>query len=132
LDTIVPAVLGGILAIVASLLSALFASRAQRGKKEETLEDRIRQLTDSLKDAAEVVSKIEAEVQQRKELVVRLQQDAETAKNIANLKKAEVDSVSQLFRGELKKEEKRSFIRDFGMNLGFFVLGVIVTYFIIK
>ncbi len=117
---------------MASLLSALFASRAQRGKKEETLEDRIRQLTDSLKDAAEVVSKIEAEVQQRKELVVRLQQDAETAKNIANLKKAEVDSVSQLFRGELKKEEKRSFIRDFGMNLGFFVLGVIVTYFIIK
>jgi vacuolar-type H+-ATPase subunit I/STV1 len=103
-----------------------------RGKKEreETLEERIKQLTSSLEDISKVIGDVEKAVEERRELARKLEQDVRTYNNIITLKKDEVEAVAQLLRGELKKEERRGLLRDILINVVFFMLGLVASYFL--
>jgi t-SNARE complex subunit (syntaxin) len=103
----------------------------ERGKGETT-ENRIRRLTASLQEAAQLITNIESEITARSVLAEKLQKDIETYNKLVELKKPEVEAVAQLLRGELKREGKRSFWTGFALNFLFFTLGVIATIVIEK
>jgi vacuolar-type H+-ATPase subunit I/STV1 len=116
----------------ASFILGLFDYLRRGKKRKQTLEERIKQLTSSLEDASKVVGEVEQEIEERRELARKLEQDVETYKNVVALKKDEVEAVAQLLRGELKKEGRRGFIQNLVVNFLFFVVGVLVTFFLIK
>ena len=124
-----------LLAVITGMLLSLFGSGLliplERGK-EETTENRIRRLTASLQEAAQLIDNIESEITARSVLAENLQKDIETYNKLVELKKPEVEAVAQLLRGELKREGRRSFWTGFALNFLFFALGVTATIIIQK
>ena len=112
-------------ALVIFVLTGVFTP-AKLGKGETT-EDRIRRLTASLQEAAQLINNIESEMTARSVLAEKLQKDIETYNKLVELKKPEVEAVAQLLRGELKREGRRSFWTSLAMNFLFVALGVIGT-----
>src|SRR5438093_2499087 len=78
-----------------ALLQTLY-SWLRRGKKEETIEERINTLTSSLQEASKVVSEVSEEIEDRQRLARKLQQDIETYNRVVGLKKNEVEAVAQV------------------------------------
>ena len=100
--------------------------------KEETpsLESRIDRLADSLTAASETITEIEGEVEARLQLVEELRQDAETYERLAELNREEVEAVTQVIEGELEEDQAVSLWREILLNIGFLILGSLLTVII--
>lgn len=119
-----------ILSAAVGLAGALFAafsyiyeSYNAKQASEVTLERRIEVLTKSLNQAASSISEIESEVNKRKELVVRLKQDADTAQSLISLNARQAEAVAQLLRREIDRDETKTFWIGAGQNLAFTLFG---------
>ncbi|MCK5625701.1 hypothetical protein KAI11_02490, partial [Candidatus Bathyarchaeota archaeon] len=77
-----------------------------------------------------LIDEILTEIDARQKLVDKLQKDTETYDKIAELKSSEVEAISQLLRGEIRKDGRRSFLQNIIINFTFFCAGIVVTYFI--
>jgi hypothetical protein len=110
-----------------SLLGGLLSLKMLRRKKKGTTEDRIRRLTNSLREATQLISNIESEITSRYTLAEKLQKDVDVYNKLVELRKPEVEAVAQLLRGELEREGRRSFWKGFATNFLFFVLGAIAS-----
>jgi t-SNARE complex subunit (syntaxin) len=115
-------VLGGGL----SLIFEYLGFRA-KGIQKETTEDRVKKLSQSLQEAVTLISEIESEIKERTTLAEKLQLDIKTYDRLVQLKKPEVEAISQLLRGELQKEGRKSFWQGFAINFLFFVLGAVTS-----
>ncbi len=113
------AFLGVITAISSIIKPDIFTNE----QKAETLEMRIGELTRSLGISAKLVSEIEQEIEKRRTLVGKLQEDAEQAKKLSALNAEQVAAVAQALRGELHKEDRTSFWIGVATNLFFAILG---------
>lgn len=95
--------------------------------KEKSIDDRVNELTKSLKESVNLINQIQSEIEGRQKLVDKLKNDVKTYDEIAKLKKSEVDSIAQLIRGELKREGRTSFWQGVLVNFIFFILGASVS-----
>lgn len=123
-------IVGLIFAALSALVSILqeYVLKKRHGTTgDESLEDRITKLTSALTESASLVSQIEDEIKQRQSVVERLELDAKTYQEIANLRRPEVEAVAQVIRGEIKSESRRSFWIQIAVNFVFFVAGIVVT-----
>ena len=124
---LLPAMLGAGALISALIQLIEVIARTKRGK-EETTEDRIRRLTNSLREATKLISHIESEIVTRSALAEKLQKDIDLHDKLMKLKEPEIEAVAQLLRGELKKEGKRTFWKGFAINFIFFIIGIFTTW----
>ncbi len=100
--------------------------RKEKRGKEETI-DRVNDLTDLLREASEVIVKIEAEIDERSAALKKLKRDADRYSKLIEITKPEVEVLAGLLRDELVSAGKRSFLTGFVINFIFFVLGIILT-----
>jgi hypothetical protein len=70
---------------------------------------------------------LQREVDRGQQLVGKLEADARTYEELARVNRAQAEAVATLVRGELETEGRRSFWKDFAMNFGFFLAGVVVA-----
>jgi len=89
-----------------------------------TLEDRIRELTQSLNKSATTIQEIENEITKRQALVSQLRKDAETASKLATVNKEQVDAIAQVLRTQIQAQERNSFWFNQGINALYMFLGV--------
>jgi hypothetical protein len=89
----------------------------------QTLEARIEELTGSLNVSAKLIAQIEREITTRKELVSKLERDADEAIRLSTLNADQVAAVAQALRGELRNESKSGFWLSAATNLFFAFLG---------
>jgi len=108
-----------------SLLTAVVPLLQRR--EEETTQQRISRLTKSLSEALQLITEIGNEIESRRILVSKLENDIKTYEQVAALKQSEVEAIAQVLRVEVREEARRSFWRDFLVKLLFFVMGVVVT-----
>jgi uncharacterized coiled-coil protein SlyX len=113
--------------IAASAIASLSESSIRRGARGETTEQRIGRLGKSLSESVRLIDEIKNEIESRQALLSRLRDDVKTYERLKAVKQTEVDAVIQSLRGEIRKEGRRSFWRDFAVKLLFFVMGVVVT-----
>jgi len=116
--------------IIANILTEVLRLRKLIKKGEETTVQRVNKLSKSLSQSARLIDEILTEIDARQKLVDKLQNDAETYDKITELKSSEVEAISQLLRGETRKEGRRSFLQNIIINFTFFCAGIVVTYFI--
>lgn len=105
----------------------------EKRKEVPPLEHRIAELTDSLQKSSRSISDIEQEIEQRKSLVDKLQEDARIAEGLKTLNQEQVDAVAATLRGQLKVQEDESWWGDVRMNVFFTLLGTLLgqlTWFI--
>lgn len=91
--------------------------------KEETIDQRIRRLSSSLIEAANLISQIETEIASRQALAEKLKNDIKIYEQITSLKQSEIEAVTQVLRKELKNENRRSFRDAVIVDFVFFVVG---------
>ena len=84
-------------------------------------------LSENLNKSAETIAEIERDIQQRHELVTKLQRDAEVAEQVTKLNREQVDAIAQTLQGELDKRERQGFWWNFGYNFFFVLAGVALT-----
>ena len=119
--------------VVASAIAAIYQSLIEKkGKKAETLEDRINKLTTALKESSRLVTEVETEIQSRQHLVSELHKDAEKYQRLISLNQDQVDSVAQLLQGELRKEGNISFWKGVVVNFVFFIMGAALSWYLAK
>ena len=116
--------------IIANILTEVLRLRKLIKKGEETTVQRVNKLSKSLSQSAQLIDEILTEIDARQKLVDKLQKDTETYDKIAELKSSEVEAISQLLRGEIRKDGRRSFLQNIIINFTFFCAGIVVTYFI--
>ena len=101
-------------------------------KSQETLSKKLEKLTNSLHETSVLMSEIESEFQQQKELAEKWGKEAETSQIIASMSEKEVEAVAKLFGGVLKEDEKESSKKSFWWNFFFCLLGIIGGYLVSK
>lgn len=101
-------------------------------KTQETLSKKLEKLTNNLHETSTLMSEIEIEFQQQKELAEKWSKEAETSQIIASMSEKEVEAVSKLFGGVIKEDEKKSNRISWWWNLFFCILGIIGGYLVSK
>jgi hypothetical protein len=122
---------GAAVGLTASILGALLQKFLKADKTtRETLETRVDALTTSLRDATQLISQIESEIETRSELATRLRDDVERYDQLKKLSAPEVEAVAQVLRGELKSEGTKSFWKGVIVNFVFFLVGAAASFLI--
>jgi hypothetical protein len=122
-----------ILPLLASVLVGGLAKLVQdriapRKKVADTsLEQRLSELGLTMKQAAGLLTQVEAELEARAVRARTLQAAADEAENLAKLHAQEREAVARLVRGEIAMEGKRSARQQLVANLLFFLAGVLVS-----
>jgi hypothetical protein len=94
---------------IAFSVSALYATLVTPTTKEPDLVMRIESLGRALTTAAKTIDEIERAVNQRRELVDRLKQDADVASRLATLNREQADAVAQALRFQLEADQRTRF-----------------------
>lgn len=110
---------------ISAILLAVLHLKHQSQKRNggETFEDRAKRLTKALHEAITLIGKIESEINARSALATQLQQDLDRYNRVIEIKKPEVEAITQLLRGEIQREGRSSFRKSLWISLLFFVLG---------
>lgn len=125
----------GSLAILTSLGCALWVSsrqwRPSIHRSTESLRQRAERLSADLARAMAAVAATEEEVQERiasgQSLVARLERDAELYEELAQVNQAQAEAIAMVVRGEVTREGRRSLWTQIGVNVAFFLAGIIFT-----
>lgn len=125
-DMILPVALAGLLSSIAAGLIEIFVFKKYR--KPQTLEIRINKLSSALKESSRLVSEVEGEIEKRQSLVAELQADAVRYQRLVSINKEQVEAVTQLLQGELRKEGDKSFWKGVLVNFIFFALGALLSW----
>jgi hypothetical protein len=125
-EMILPVTLAGLLSSIAAGLIEIFVFKKYR--KPETLEIRINKLSSALKESSRLVSEVEGEISKRQSLVAELQADAARYQRLVSINKEQVEAVTQLLQGELRKEGNKSFWKGVLVNFIFFGLGALLSW----
>lgn len=115
-------------ALAAGLYQVFIESRrARRRETRATIEERIRFLTNSLTVAAQTIQEIENEVNERRTLVAELKRDVETYNRLKEFNQSQIEAITQVVGEAATGEARRSFLYGVADNVGFFLLGAIVS-----
>jgi vacuolar-type H+-ATPase subunit I/STV1 len=110
--------------ITAIVFAVLHLKRQnQHRTRGEIFEDRVKHLTEALQEAIKLIGKIESEINARSALATQLQEDLDRYNKLIEIKKPEVEAITQLLRGEVQKEGRSSFWKSLLINFVFFLLG---------
>jgi septal ring factor EnvC (AmiA/AmiB activator) len=120
-----------------SLFIALFANlifiniyryiKSEPRPQKQELVQRIGELTAVLNDSAKAVSEIENEFARRRELVRKLESDAETATKLSAVSREQAEAVAQALKIELEKREQSSFWSAHLTAIFYTLLGVAIA-----
>jgi uncharacterized membrane-anchored protein YhcB (DUF1043 family) len=141
LSSIFAAVVGALAAVSGALVSLVVARRSRKtvsdvegDASQTTLEERLDELSKSMRQSARLVEQVSAELDARAASARQLQEDAKTAEALAALHKDQADAIRRTIDAELASTAKR--IRSDSIKIGIasFVAGggltLVVTLFV--
>lgn len=130
---LVAALLATLIGVLGSAFGAFLRKTGppDKGRPEQTLEQRLTDLGDLMQSSAQILEQVQAEIQARTALAAKAKQDAEEAQHVAQLNEAQRAAVARLVRaelaGEVAKTSRRSFWQGFVINFLFFIGGAVLS-----
>lgn len=116
--------------IIANILIEILRLRKLLKKGEETTVQPFNKLIKALSQSGQLIDEILTEIDARQKLVDKLQEGIKTYYENTEIKKSDVEAISQLLQGEIRKESRRSLWQNIVINFTFFCAGVVITYLI--
>jgi hypothetical protein len=104
----------------------------KRKPDESLLEERLEELSETMKKSADLVTEVEAALQARQAAVEKLRADAETAQQIKDMTEDQRKAVANVLRAEVAREGKKTLWQGAAVNGFFFLAGVGVALWIEK
>jgi hypothetical protein len=127
--SVIASVIAG--AIASWLLSGTFVRRGRGTTRAidaaEFRRRRIARLTGSLADAELLIGEIQAEVELGQKRAEALEVEVQRMTELSKLTKEQTDAVARLVGDTLELGERRAFRKEFWMNFGFFISGLLVA-----
>lgn len=120
---------------MATLLTALRGrresrSRTERAASERTIEERLEQLSGSMRSSARLVQQISAELEARAATAKQLQEEAQAAEALAGIHKEQADAIRRLMDVELTGSERRIRRDSLIIGIGSFIAGGGVSFLV--
>ena len=130
-SSVLASIITGIATIITAIIATIGTGKIGITKDINNLDlsKRIEIVSEDMKNTANELASIQSELQQRIELVDKLNNDAKNAEAIIDMSKDQVDAVSAILNSELNKSNNQNFWVSFAMNVFFMILGSIVTIF---
>jgi hypothetical protein len=101
---------------------------------QQTLEERLEELSASMLRSARLVEQVSAELDARAVTARRLKEEAADAEQLAAQNKEQADAVRRLIRSEMTQElstaQRRIFRDSLRVAIGSFVVGVAATFLV--
>jgi hypothetical protein len=101
-------------------------ARALYAEASQPLPARIAKLTSDLENASRSIALIERQVEARRQLVAKLEEDQRKYKQLADLNKPQVEAVAQALQQQIDQSNQRSFWQSFWINIGISVVFTIL------
>lgn len=122
---------GSVVAIVLSV-GATWASAPHvvEDTAQKDLEQRLDELSDSMRASAQIVHQISAELDARAATAKRLKEEAETAEAISRLHKEESEAVRRMLDAQLETVARKIHSDSIRIGIASFVAGSGVTYLV--
>jgi methyl-accepting chemotaxis protein len=95
---------------------------------QKTLEERLDELSKSMRDSARLVEQVSAELEARAATARQLTKDAETAEALAGLHKQQAEAVRRMMDAELAGATRRIRSDSIKIGIGSFVAGGGLTF----
>jgi hypothetical protein len=116
-------------AIAASAVSqrAIKWSRGPATARVPTLEDRLDQLSKTMKESAQLLEQVSSEIAARALAAERIKEEAYAAERLAAFNDEAREAVARLVRSEVKADSRHMFRLGLLANAGFFLFGVLAT-----
>ena len=128
------AILGLLISIigipVAFMLARRVSERAQDATSQKSLEERLDELSKSMRDSARLVAEVSAELTARAATAKRLKEEAETAEALASMHKTQAEAVRRMMDVELATAARRIRSDTIKISIISFVAGGGVTFFV--
>lgn len=133
-ETIALVITGAVLA-VAAITAAISTTRDSPARAaavvvQKTLEQRLDDLAASMRDSAQIVQQVSAELGARAATAKRLREEAETAEALSRLHKEESDAVGRMLHAQLEgatREIRRDSIK---FGIVWFVSGAAASFLV--
>lgn len=130
--------ISSVVAVIGTLVGALTATSAFRlqtraaskAVPQKRLEDRLEELSKSMRNSARLVEQVSAELDARAALAKQLQEEAEAAQALAALHKEQADAIRHLLDTELEGSEKRIRRDAIVIGIGSFIAGGGISFLI--
>lgn len=117
----------GSIGLMAALLLLNEVWRRRRFANPKDRRSRIDRLSRSLRDALRIIDDIKREVEEGSALLEQLEEDAAVKRQLARLSSDDARAVLVQMRETVRTESTRSTWVQFGLNVGFFVAGLLVA-----
>ena len=142
LDTFAWTAIGSVAGIVGFAATFLFgviplyrdARSRSKASSQQTLEERLDELSESMKNSARLVEQVSAELDARAATARKLQQEATAAQALAEIHKEQAEAIRRLLDVELEHSERRIRRDSIFIGIGSFIAGggvsFIVTLFV--
>lgn len=101
-------------------------------KQQQVLSDKIERLTESLHQSSVLMTEIEQEFEKQKTLAVKWQEEADTAKALAEMHQEEIAAISKVLGVQLEKESRKADKKAFLWNVAFCLIGILGGYLVTK
>lgn len=101
-------------------------------KQQQVLSSKIERLTESLHESSVLMTEIEEEFNKQKLQAAKWQEEADTAKIIAEMHQEEIAAISKVLGVQLEKEGKKSDRKALFWNIFFCVVGILGGYLVSK
>jgi len=121
-------VLGVAIAMMALGLLAISYSNTFRGSTKERREARIKQLTEALADALQIVDTIQNEVTEGQRLLGSLENEIAANRNLAQLSSEQSKAVTELVRGEVQRERWPGVLVQIVVGVLLIGLGILISH----
>lgn len=128
LSSLVSAILGVSLNDIKKILNK------EKNKNTESLEisKNIDVVSKKLEDSKEIIETALLEMEKQKKLFEQLKREAEISQQISSMNEEQVSALNDLLEKTLSRQDKKSFPKNFLLNLFFCILSAVLGFFLGK
>lgn len=128
LSSLVSAILGVSLNDIKKILNK------EKNKNTESLEisKNIDVVSKKLEDSKEIIETALLEMEKQKKLFEQLKREAEISQQISSMNEDQVSALNDLLEKTLSRQDKKSFPKNFLLNLFFCILSAVLGFFLGK
>jgi HEAT repeat protein len=128
------ALVGSVAGVAATVFAGLGLRRSARPSEEivsqKTLEDRLEELSKSMRNSAKIVEQVSAELDVRAATAKKLKEEADAAQALAEVNKDQVDAIRRLMDTELEGTARRIRRDSIVIGIASFITGGGISFLI--
>jgi len=113
-------------------IKKVFEKDKDKDSKKKEITDSIDVVSQKLEESKEIIDNALMEMENQKKLFEQMKKEAEISQQVMTMNKEQVEALNVLLENTLSRQEKKSFPKNFLLNLFFCILSAILGFLLGK